>query len=283
MKKNVERNNIKADLYDEIHVIADYIGLTDGDVDAKSSEIDALMDKGFTKKITPLTIDEIEGYGARQGVELSLAAKKTSIEEPKAIRYTETDGNVELVVYRNFCKVTLAYGTGRKHQLREYCALLNRIVGCLGTKKDFFKVQTISIQKKNQIFCASLYQLFGCFDKDMFGTCAQRKGNGELVLNAIHNTENFFSNEVEFDIVKSVERGVNSNNGKEVYRGQLNISGRYDTAPIDDKDIGNVLAKINGEMFGVFKEYLTEGFLQDMESGKTSKLIGGFKGYEQER
>ena len=74
---------------------------------------------------------------------------------------------------------------------------------------------------------------------------------------------------------------MDNSSRKEIYMGQLNITGKYNAALLDDSDVKDVLYKINEEIFDVFRQYLTDGFLEDMEEGKTTKLIGGFRIYDQ--
>lgn len=277
MQRNIEREEITANLYDEINIIVDYTGLTDGDILEKSSGLDALVKDGdFEKYVAPLTYEEIEEYAVRQKRELSLAAKRNSIEEDNSIRYIRNDQLVEIVIYRNFSKIRMYYGENIKHALRDYFVMLGNIVDCLSRDRNFFKIQTVHVQKKNEIFAKSLYQLFRCFDRNMFGTFIQGYSKDEYILNVVQNKENFFCRDIEFDVLKAVKNGVDNNTKKEVFLGQLYIAGRYDAAPVDDVAIDRMLHKINDMIFDVFKRYLMEGFLEDMKNGKTSKLIGGF-------
>lgn len=277
MQQNIKKEEIKANLYDEINIIVDYTGLTDGDVLEKSLKLDTLIKDGkFEKSFAPLTFEEIEEYAVRQKRELSLAAKRNSIEEDNSIRYIRNDNLVEIVIYRNFSQIRIYYGENIKHSLREYFGMLDSIAECLGKDRDFFKIQTVYVQKKNEIFARSLYQIFRCFDRSLFGTFIQGSSKDGYVLNIVQNKENFFSRDLEFDVLKAVNNGMDNNTQKEVFRGQLYITGRYDTAPIDDISVKDILNRINDGIFDVFKRYLTAGFLEDMKEGKTSKLIGGF-------
>lgn len=277
MQKDNIRESIKAYLYDEINIIVDYIGLTDGDILEKSSKIDELIKCGnFEKYITPLSYDEIEEYAIRQSRELSLAAKRNSIEEDNSIRYIRDDGLVEIVIYRNFLKIRLSYGQNVKHTLKDYFAMLDVIVNCLSIDKEFYKVKTVYLQKKNQIFSKTLYQLFRCFNKNMFGTFIHGNSKDVYSLNIVQIKENFWHDDLEFDVLKSIHNGLDAETKKEIYQGQLYITGRYDTAPVDDSNILEVIGRINDKIFDVFQRYLTEGFLEDMKNGVSSKVIGGF-------
>lgn len=283
MKNDVKREKIQADIYDEINIIVDYTGVTDDEILEKSPKIDAVMNGDYTKSITSLTYEEVEEYALRQKVELSLAAKRNCIEKDKSIRYTGMDNLVEVVIYRNFTKITLDYGGNKKHILSGYFSMMSSLMECLKTEKEFFKIQAIHIQKKNTIFCKSLYQVYRCFEKKMFGTFIQGNSGESYSLNAVQNKEIFFKEDLEFDVYKSVEGGLDNNNRKEIYMGQLNITGRYNTAPLDDNSVNTVLVRINNEIFDVFRRYLTDSFLEDMEEGTTSKLIGGFHIYDQDK
>lgn len=281
MKKNVKRDKIQADIYDEINIIVDYTGLTDGEILDKSSKLDAVMTDEYIKRITPLTYEEIEEYAIRQKVELSLAAKRNAIVEDNSIRYTRKDNLVEVVIFRNFTKIALDFNGNKRHMLRDYFAMMASLMVCLNTEKEFFKIQAIYLLKKNTIFCKSLYQVYRCFDKNVFGSFIQGTSNDLYTLNAIQNKETFFREALEFDVYKSVESGMDNSSRKEIYMGQLNITGKYNAALLDDSDVKDVLYKINEEIFDVFRQYLTDGFLEDMEEGKTTKLIGGFRIYDQ--
>lgn len=277
MKQKISRESIKANLYDEINIVVDHIGLTDGDILEKSSKIDGLIKgENFKKYIAPLSYEEIEEYATRQERELSLAAKRNSIEEDNSIRYISDDDLVEIVIYRNFSKIRLSYGQNVKHKLNDYFSILKSIVECLSLDKEFYKIQTVYLQKKNQIFSKSLYQLFRCFKRNMFGTFMHGASEESYALNIVQIKENFWYEDLEFDVLKSIHNGLDDETKKEIYQGQLYITGRYDAAPIDEIDIFKMLVRINDKIFDVFQRYLTEGFLEDMKNGETSKVIGGF-------
>lgn len=278
MKEDIAREKIKASLYDEINIFVDYTGLTDRDVLESASIIDELMkDKGYNKYITPLNYFEIEEYALRQRREISLASKRNSIEEDNTIRYVRSDVMTEVIVYRSFLQIRLRYDENARHVLREYFVLLNNIVKCLRENKDFFKLQTVFLQKKNEIYCKSLYQVFRCFDRNMFGTFMYGSSKDPYSLNILQAKENFFCDDLEFDVLKAVSNGRDGNTNKDIYLGQFDITGRYDAAPIDNVDIVAYLGKINDQIFDIFRRYLTDGFLKDMVEGKTVKLIGGFQ------
>lgn len=276
MKENVKKEEIQANIYDKINIIVDYKGLTDDEIMEKSSMIDTIMSENYTKCITPLTYEEIEEYALRQKIGLSMGAKRSCIEQDKAIRYTSMDNLVEVVIYRKFTNIVLDYNDDIEHVLSDYFNMMVSLVECLNEEKEFFKIQTVSIQKRNTIYCKSLEQVYRCFEKKSFGTFIQRDSDDLYNLNAIQNKESFFKDDLEFDVYKSIEFGLDNNRKKDIYMGQFNITGRYDTAPLDGNDVKNVFDKINNGIFDIFMGHITDGFLEDMKNGKTSKVVGGF-------
>ena len=277
MQKGDEREKIIANLYDEINIIIDYTGLTDKDIVEKASDIDALLKEGrYVKSMSPLTYDEIEQYSKRQRRELSLAAKRNSIEEENSVRYVREDNLVEVVIYRTFTQIRLSYNDNIKHALRDYFSVMLDIMNCLNVDRPFFKIQTLFLQKKNKVFGTSIYQLFQCFEKDRFGTLIQGTKNDLYKLNILDGQENFSCDDLEFEVQKLVGSGIDANTKKKICIGRLDIIGRYDAAPIEDIDIIDKFGKLNDGIYDIFKKYLKKSFLEDMISGKTKKLIGGF-------
>lgn len=277
MQKNDEREKIIANLYDEIDIIIDYTGLTDKDIVEKALDIDALLKNDrYVKSMSPLTYDEIEQFSKRQRRELSLAAKRNSIEEENSVRYLREDNLVEVVIYRTFTQIKLNYNDNTKHILRDYFSIVLNIATCLNENRPFFKVQTVFLQKKNKVFGTSIYQIFQCFEKDRFGTFIQGTKNDLYNLNLLNGRENFSCGDLEFEVQKLIGSGMDANTKKKISIGQLDIIGRYDAAPIEELNIVDKFGELNDGIYDIFKRYLKESFIEDMINGTTKKLIGGF-------
>lgn len=277
MQENNEREKIIANLYDEIDIIIDYTGLTDKDIVEKALDIDALLENDrYIKNMSPLTYDEIEQYSKRQRRELSLAAKRNSIEEENAVRYLREDSLVEVVIYRTFTQIKLNYNDSTKHVLRDYFSVVLNFATCLNEDRPFFKIQTVFLQKKNKVFGTSIYQIFQCFEKDRFGTFIQGTKNDLYNLDFLNGREVFSRDDLEFEVQKLIGSGMDVNTKKRISIGQLDIIGRYDVAPIEEFDIVEKLGRLNDGIYDIFRRYLKDSFLEDMINGTTKKLVGGF-------
>lgn len=279
-KMKIERSSLKSNIYDNVQLIIDYTGLTDDDIMAESLKIDdVLREKKLKKEVSSLTIDEINNYSMRKETELSLAAKKLITDRENALRYYDENRKIELVIYRTFTILTINYCNGIVHSLAICSALVDRIIGTF-KEKPFFKIESIAIKKENRIYCATLYQLYRCFERKMIGDSIWGVDGEDIMLNSIQNKTYFSRGQIRYEVEKIVESGYDVESADEIYSGQLILTGSYRLGILEEINVAEKLRVINDDMFDIFLMHITVGFLEDMQKGESNRLIGGLNSNE---
>lgn len=269
------RQKICGNIYKNVNIIIDYFGLVDSDIFDRSSDLDKVLNgMQLTKENTPLKIDEIEEYCIRQSKQLTIAAKRKYMDEACVIRYVGIDNEIEIVICRLFVMIGLNYLDGHKHSLKENFELICKLITVIKNNRSFFKIQSVSVEKSNCIYCENLYQLFGCLERARIGGIVTGNESDEKLLDSIQSSMNYLKADIAYIIEETMERGDDID-GNDIYMGELILKGKYVPYLLEEVDVFKNLSLINDELFNVFIQYITEGFLNDLIEGKSLKVIGG--------
>lgn len=290
VKNKIKPIDIKANIYNNIEIIVDIDGVAGVDLDYIQKKIKALFSSdiyNFTE--TELYDYELNDLNERKPFGMSIFSRKRLIEKESVLRFSSKDENEQVSISRLFVNIKLDYKAA--HCLTEKIQLMCEIIECF-SELDYFQIERISLNKSNNIVCNSLYKLYQCFEKNMFGDIAYILGrkikNIDIEPTYLSNKNYFKYDGNEINVFKMVKNGILNDNGKKiVYEGTLNINTCYDCMENGNFNYGvdirntrvNVKDKIeelNEILFDIFIGHITQSFIQDLVSGKTDKVLGGF-------
>ncbi|SEW31484.1 hypothetical protein [[Clostridium] fimetarium] len=279
-KIEVKPSEIGANIYDWIELIIDINGVTDNDIITLQNDIDSIFINNkdmYVKEETGLNEFEINNYIKRNLGEISPAAKKRMIERDVVTRYSDIDNSRIVTISRAYISVKLFYVIN--HKLKDNIVLIQRISECFN-KIAFYDILRVTLIKVNKVVCTSLYKLYQCLNRFMFGDVGyslSRRGKKVDVAFTSVNSE-FECNFSNYVINKSIKQGMlNEDKRKFVYEGILGMQGSYESNAFEDVEVNKKFVELNDMFYLIFLEHITSSFLLDMINGETTKVLRGFK------
>lgn len=278
VKKNaIKPEDIKANIYDTIKLIVDINGVTSLDLNSIQESLKKLfMPEIYGLTETELYVDEVNDLNERKFGKMTLASQKRLIEKESVLRFCSKDDTEEIVISRLFVSIKLDYKAS--HSLTEKIKLMSEIIKCF-SELQYFNIEKTTLIKINSIVCISLYRLYQCFSKTMFGDITYTLGKKatEIFL----KNESYFNygenNDINVNVNKTVRKGIINDNEKNVvYEGVLNIDTCYEYVKYDDIDITAKIKELNALIFVIFISHITGPFAEDLVKGDTNKVLGGF-------
>lgn len=278
-KNDIKREQIKANIYDTIQLLVDINGVTSLDLDSIQSYLKSLFPSdSYTLMETELYPYEVEDLSERRPEGITISSRKRLIEKETVLRFVSKDESEEISISRLFIGIKLDYKSA--HKLSEKIEKMSEILACFSDLK-YFEIERITLSKKDNIICISLYMLYQCFVKSMFGDITyvlSRKGEN-VKQSYLENKSYLNYGENIVKIYKLVQNGsINYHDKKkEVYEGNLNIITSYECIePYDANDTKLKFIELNNIIFQIFMNHITGSFAEDLVSGTTNKVIGGF-------
>lgn len=278
-KTLITAEDIKANIYEDIELIADISGLTNNNVAELEKEFSMLFDANeYMREITEMYSEELNDYQKRNDIILNLSKANHILEKESVLRYHNKNRTEWICICTKFLLIKLDYK--EIHCLREKISLLSSMLNCC-CKIKYFNIQKLIFRKNNAIICGSLYRLFQCFERKMFGDISYRlKEKSE-----VYKLKN--SNIIEYQnylvsVNKEVSQGLYY---KDVsYRGALQIevgtNAEIGVWEIKKETFENEFSRMNDIIFEIFMEHITNRFAEDLVKGSTDKVKGGFKNNE---
>ena len=109
---------------------------------------------------------EVEDLSERRPEGITISSQKRLIEKETVLRFVSKDESEEISISRLFIGIKLDYKSA--HKLSEKIEKMSEILTCFSDLK-YFEIERITLSKKDNIICISLYMLYQCFVKSMFG------------------------------------------------------------------------------------------------------------------
>lgn len=278
-KSQINPKQIKANIYDTIELIVDIKGITNKDLEEIENELKELFKADdYNLFETELYEDEINKLCKRKASEMSVASKKRLLEKESVLRFISRDETERISICRLFVSIKLDYKA--IHSLSKKIELMNSIIKCFSQIEYFYK-ERITINKVDSLVCSSLYKLYQCFDKSMFGDIAYKLNRNNNISNIkeqmLKNESYFEYDNNEIIVQKFINNGIlNSDDRKTVYQGIMNVTASYDCLENNDVKVKDKMISLNDILFIIFINHITESFANDLINGETNKILEGF-------
>lgn len=276
-KKDIRPSDIKANIYDSVEMIVDIHGISKTDIERvllKLSEV--LPADSYSRADDSLTDTEINAYGDRQDIPLSMSARRRYLDTETVIRYYSKNNSEMITISRLFISIYLSYEI--VHDLRANICLMDQIVQVFNTL-EYFEVEKVYLVKKDSIYCSSLYRIYQCFDKRLFGDTKYQLDafdRADSGVTKVYN--NFIYKDAEIILNKEILTGTLGNSKELIYEGKLDTI--VSKEPLEDSvTIEDILTELNDLSFDVFICHITDSFARDLVNGNSTKIRKGLNNY----
>ncbi len=274
-KRDVKPDDIKANIYNNIHFIVDIQGASTEGLENSDSDISTLFDSNeFNRMEDTFTYDELNEWDKRNHRIISNKMKQRMIETEKVIRYISKDETEQILLSKNYMEMRLLYR--KSFILKDKMDLLQKIVRKYAVNNPFLQIDNVTLIKNNSIICKSLPMLYRCFDIRHFGDIKSGLTYQGALFAEYNSSAAIVMDKYNLIVQKEINAGTLGR--KLSYMGNLNFIINYpNNNSVDSLDIKAVLKDMNGCLFNVFVNHLTVSFLNDLTNGETTKVLRGFK------
>lgn len=274
-KYNIAPDSIRANIYDQVELLVDFHGITKKDIELAQETMKNVLDsKEYSMSEEPFPMDELQYYTERHNISLSM--QKRLMDTESVIRFYAKDGTECITISRLYIGIRLSYEVA--HNLKENIRRLAEIVHVFD-KQGFFEVENIYLIKKNSIYCSSLYRVYQCFDRQVFGDAGyilKRRYPDETIPYTSEVYNSFEYNGMEVNLYKSVVPGTIAKSDDEIFEAVLLTIVTSDMTDVDEEiDIGKALDEMNQISFKVFIQHITDSFANDLVNGFSNKVKAG--------
>lgn len=273
-RKSIEAKDIKANIYESIELIADIGGLTNNDVAELEKKLNSLFDANiYTRENSEIYSEELEDYQKRNGIILNLSKVNYILEKENVLRYFNKSRTEQICICTKFISMKLDYSV--VHSLKNKIHLFTCLLNCCCETGSFY-IHKLMLRKNNAIICGSLYRMYQCFDKAMFGDISSALEK-ETDAYKLKNSSIFGYDNYLVSVDKEVSQGTYMKENS--YRGTIKIEIGIDIGTEADKSEGlfeEHFKWMNNIIFKIFIEHITNGFAEDLIKGSTNKVKGGF-------
>ena len=263
-KKDVNASDIKANIYDTIELTVDINGMTSSDLELKQEELKALFPaENYALEETELYDNEVSDLNERRPEGLSKSLQKRLIEKEVAFRFLSKDSTEKITITRLFVTIKLDYKAA--HCLTKNIELMSNIIKCFDDNK-FFTIERVTLKKLDSIVCSSLYRMYQCFEKDMFGDIAYslKKDGSDSEPLYLKNESYFKYGNNDIKISKRIVTGVfHDSSVKKAYEGLLKVTAYYDCIVNNDVKciVSDKIKELNSIIFEIFIKHITDSFI----------------------
>lgn len=280
MKKElIEATDIKANIYENIELIADIGGLTNNDIIELEKELNKLFEADtYMKENSEIYADELDDYQKRNDISLNLTKINYILQKENVLRYYNKDKTEKICICTKFVSIKLDYMT--THSLKEKIHLFSSILDCCN-RINYFKIDNLILCKNNAVVCGSLYRIFQCFEKAMFGDFSS-KLKKKTEMYKLKNSSILEYCDYLVSVDKEVLQGLYDNEIS--YRGTLKIEVGTNAEIGHMEQLEGLFEEqfthMNDIIFEVFMGHITNSFAEDLVKGSTNKVKEGFKNNE---
>lgn len=270
-KQDILPDDIKANIYDKIELIIDFHGITRLEIEKAQEQVKQILSPDYySRREGEFWNDELSSYGDRNYI--SSASLKRYHDTESVIRYYSKDETEIITISKLFLSVTLNYEMA--HKLKDNISLMAQLISVFA-EEEYFEVEGLYLIKKDSIYCKSLYRLYQCYNKEMFADASYliQKNEKNVQPESTSICNKFKYGKYKVSIVKSVIKGYTSY-GEEVYEGKMDTIVSCDTFE-ESINVEDIIKELNEISFKLFLSHITEGFANDLITGKTNKVIDG--------
>ncbi|WP_097005208.1 hypothetical protein [Lacrimispora amygdalina] len=280
-KDQISQQQIKANIYDYTELIIDIGGMTEDIINRYiDNEFTQLFPPGIYKRAkTELYESEIDDYEDRSSYVMSITSKKRLLETETVLRYSAKDGMEQIIISTMFVIIKLDYKC--THKLNEKINLISEIMNCL-IQNAYTEINRITINKRDRIICATLFRLYQCFNKNIFGDIAYALSRKNKNTNGFYLRSDSLFNFDEYDVHVSREVKRGEYEDTQAFQGSLKMNVRLEGFEIEDdtqetiQRIKKSFVDLNDICYKIFIEHITLSFAADLVVGTTDKVLGGF-------
>lgn len=274
-KYHIAPDSIRANIYDQVELLVDFHGITKKDIELAQETMKKVLDpKEYSMSEELFSLDDLQYYAERHNI--SIPMQKRLMDTESVIRFYAKDRTECITISRLFIGIRLSYEIA--HNLKENIKRLAEIVHVFD-KQEFFEVENIYLIKKNSIYCSSLYRIYQCFDRQVFGDAGhilKRRYPDEIVPYTSEVYNSFEYNGMVVNLYKSVLPGKIAKSDEEIYEAVLLTIVTSNVADVDEEiDIGESLEEMNQISFKVFIQHITNSFARDLVKGFSDKVKAG--------
>ena len=278
-KQDILPDEIKANIYDKIQLLVDFHGITRLEIEKTQEKIkDILSSDIYSRQEDEFLQEELEAYGERH--DISQASLRRFYDIENVVRYYSKDKTEIITISRMFISISLNYKVA--HKLKDNIKLIAELVE-LFSKEGYFEVEGVYLIKSDSIYCKSLYRLYQCYDKNMFGDAGyllQKKEN-KILPESTAICNRFKYDIYDVSIIKSVIKGITTGE-QEIYEGRLKTIGSFEVLNEETYiNIKETMEELNNISFKLFMSHITSNFANDLILGKTDKVKEGVNINEQ--
>lgn len=296
-KNKITAASIKANIYDKIEIAIYMDGLTILDIQKIEQEMgDICPANDYTRSVTEMQREEIEEMEKRNQYSMSMVSKKRLLENESVLRFY-SKGMTEIIsISRLFLRIELNYK--ETHRLNKKFQLVQNIAIKIKDTIPYTEIKSITLFKRDSIICSSLYRMYQCLNKNMFGDISYELNRkiGKCESIALRNYSNFIYGSNNILVTREVQPGYL--NEKECFKGTIDIcifmniedckefkfiqSNNLSLGCKEIQTIETILKTQNEIIFSVFLEHITASFKNDLLLGKTDKVLEEFNKNENE-
>lgn len=282
-KNKIKQEEIKANIYDTTELVIDINGTSFENINEYiNSDFTAIFPAiNYSRESTELYEEELDAYVSRNKLEMSITSKKRLLEKETVLRYFSEEDTEQISICSLFVSIKLIYKQ-HPHKLSDKILLISKIMECL-MKDDYLSIGRITLNKRDSVICATLYRLYQCLNKNLFGDIAydlSRKYSEDVLEYYLRNDMIFEYKECLAYVSRTVKRGSYENT--DAYQGIIQIDVNKDRISMDSvkldckHEISDSFEKLNEICYKIFIEHITNSFAEDLVKGKTNKVLGGF-------
>lgn len=281
-KDLINPKDIVANIYDSIELIIDIVGINEDYIKKiLDNELLEVLPPNIYRRIkTGLYEEELNDYQKRNTIEMSIVSKSRLLQTESVYRFYAKNEKEQITISTMFISIKLDYKFAH-HILKDKINQISKIFKFL-MQDEYLQIERITLNKKNSIICSSLYRLYQCFNKNLFGDIAYNlsRNNKNVEEYSLRSETLFQYEEYISQISRIVHRG--SYDEKISYQGILQINMHFEKFKFEDnaeksiKKIISIFEQLNSRCYKIFIEHMTLAFINDLVNGKTDKVIEGF-------
>lgn len=279
-KYKISQNDIKANIYDTTELIIDFSGASFENISRYINKefVQLFPPETYSREDTGLFEEELNSYESRNNFEMSMASKKRLLEKETVLRYYSKNKTEQISISSMFVSIKLIYKE-HAHKFNDKIRLISNIMKYL-MEDEYLTIDRITLNKRDSIICATLFRLYQCLNRNLFGDIAYKLSRKNTTEYYLRNDTMFKYEEYFAFVSRIVKRGEYED--ATAYQGILQIDVNTENFTLDRiKDnyiekIKNCFEKLNEICYKIFIEHIEISFAEDLLKGTTNKVLGGF-------
>lgn len=279
-ENNLKESDFKANICDSVEIITDFSGITESQFKLWVDDLnDVLSPQMYSRYDDELMDNEVNSYGNRRRFELSKASRLRYIKSENVVRYIAKSKQVMVSVSRFFACISLSYKN--ISEVNAMFELMKRIIDKV-MSFPYFKVEQFVLKKKYGACFLSLYRMYQCLNKQLFGDVSYNLlRNTELVNDSgyTRSYNSFTYRDVDAIIDKEIKAGEMAGTHKSIYEGTIEISVSQCSFYKEGK-VDKLFHQLNDISYELFVRHITKKFAEELYYGNSKKVLSGVHCHE---